>query len=242
LRSGSREPKILVANRDLVLPGQPLAVGSIRPGDYVYVDRKGVLRSTKVGLADIREGEIRVVPLAGSYIPREGDLVVGTVSRVAGNTILVNINSAYPGVIIPPRGLRGRARAKYNLAPGDLVLAKVKAFDGVSSPLLSIDGEGLGKLIGGRVYMINPTRVPRVIGKRQSMLMLLKSKLGPDIVVGQNGVIWFKPKSFEHALLMERVLRKIERESHVSGLSDRVLRLIEGFEAPGTQSDETGEV
>ena len=242
MKPGRNEPKILVANRDLVLPGQALAVGPIRPGDYVYVDKRGVLRSTKVGLADIREGEIRVVPLAGSYIPREGDLVVGTVSKVAGNTILVNINSAYPGVIIPPRGLRGRARAKYNLSPGDLVLAKVKAFDGVSSPLLSIEGEGLGKLVGGRVYMINPTRVPRVIGKRQSMLMLLKSKLGPEIIVGQNGVIWYNPKSLKHALLMEQVLAKIERESHVSGLSDRVLRLIESSGILDSQGSEAGEV
>ncbi len=222
-----KEPKILVANRDLVLPGQALAVGPVKPGDYVYVDKKGVLRSTKVGLADIKDDEIRVVPLAGGYIPREGDLVIGTVSKVAGNTILVNINSAYMGIIIPPRGLRGASRAKYNLSPGDVVLAKVKAFNGASTPLLSIEGEGLGKLQGGRIYVINPTRVPRVIGKRQSMLMLLRDKLGPDIIVGQNGVIWFNPRSLRHALLFEKILQKIEREAHVSGLSDRVLQLIE---------------
>ncbi len=218
------ESVILVKNREVVVPGQPLAKGRFKLGRDVYRDDSGIIRAKKLGLADIKEDTVSVVPLSGVYIPKEGDIVIGVVSRISGSTIIVDIRSPYQGVIPIPRG-RATERVdmrKYNLKLGDVILAKVKAFDGSSSLLLTIDMEGLGKLEGGYILEVEPAKVPRVIGKRQSMLTILKEKTRSDIIVGNNGRIWVRSPSLKELLALEKALRKIETESHVSGLSDRV--------------------
>ncbi len=218
------ESVILVKNREVVIPGQALAKGRFKLGKDVYRDDSGFIRAKKLGLADIKEDTVSVVPLSGVYIPREGDIVIGIVSRISGSTIIVDIRSPYQGVIPIPRG-RATERVdmrKYNLKLGDVILAKVKAFDGSSSLLLTIDMEGLGKLEGGYILEVEPAKVPRVIGKRQSMLTILKEKTRSDIIVGNNGRIWVRSPSLKELLALEKALRKIETESHVSGLSDRV--------------------
>ncbi len=219
---------VLVKNREVVIPGQPLARGRFKLGRDVYRDESGIIRAKKLGLADIKDDTISVVPLSGVYIPREGDIVIGIVSRISGSTIMVDIRSPYQGVIPIPRG-RATERVdmrKYNLKMGDVILAKVKAFDGSSSLLLTIDMEGLGKLEGGYLLEVEPAKVPRVIGKRQSMLTILKEKTHSDIIVGNNGRIWVRSPSLKELLALEKALKKIETESHVSGLSDRVSSLL----------------
>lgn len=222
------ESVILVKSREVVTPGQPLARGKIKPGINVYRDPSGVIRAKKLGLAEIKEDIVSVIPLSGIYIPKEGDIVIGIVLRMSGSSILVDIRAPYQGVIPIPRG-RAVERvdmSKYRLDMGDVILAKVKAFDGTSSLLLTIDMEGLGKLEGGYLLEVEPAKVPRVIGKRQSMLTLLKEKTRSDIIVGDNGRIWVKPPSLKELLALKKALRKIERESHISGLSDRISLLL----------------
>ncbi|MDK2384531.1 MAG: exosome complex RNA-binding protein Rrp4 [Candidatus Korarchaeota archaeon] len=218
------ESAILVKNREVVVPGQPLAKGRFKLGRDVYRDESGIIRAKKLGLADIKEDTVSVVPLSGVYIPKEGDIVIGIISRISGSTIIVDIRSPYQGVIPIPRG-RATERVdmrKYDLKLGDVILAKVKAFDGSSSLLLTIDMEGLGKLEGGYILEVEPAKVPRLIGKRQSMVTLLKEKTVSDIIVGNNGRIWVRSPSLKELLALEKALRKIEAESHVSGLSDRI--------------------
>ena len=54
------------------------------------------------------------------------------------------------------------------------------------------------------------------------MLTILREKTRSEIIVGNNGRIWVKTPSLKELLALEKALRKIEMESHVSGLSDRV--------------------
>ncbi|MEM2907496.1 MAG: KH domain-containing protein, partial [Candidatus Odinarchaeota archaeon] len=88
------------------------------------------------------------------------------------------------------------------------------------------DEEGLGKLAGGRIIKIHPTRIPRVIGKKGSMIKLLKDEITDKIKIGQNGIIWFSTESDIVEDILLTVLKKIEREAHTSGLTDRVKELI----------------
>jgi len=218
------EGMLLVKNREVVVPGQALAKGKFKPGKDVYIDNSGVLRAKKLGLADIKDNTISVVPLSGVYIPKEGDIIIGIISKISGSTIIVDIRSPYQGAIPIPRG-RAVERvdmSKYDLHLGDVILAKVKTFDGSSSLLLTIDMEGLGKLEEGFILEVEPAKVPRVIGKRQSMLSILREKTKSEIIVGNNGRIWVKSPSLKELLALKKALRKIETESHVSGLSDRI--------------------
>ena len=72
---------------------------------------------------------------------------------------------------------------------------------------------------------ITPARVPRLIGRKGSMINMLKSELQTDIVVGQNGVVWLKGKPDRVDIAIDAI-RQIEREAHTSGLTDRVRETI----------------
>jgi len=222
------ERVVLVRDREVVVPGQPLAKGRFRLGREVYVDEAGVIRSKKLGLAEFKDDEVSVVPLAGAYMPKEEDIVIGVVVKISGSTMLVDIRSPYQGAIPIPRSRIAERvdMRKYDLKVGDVILAKVRSFDGASSLILTIDSEGLGKLEGGYLLEINPAKVPRVIGKRQSMLSILKEKTRSEIIVANNGRVWVKPPSVKELVALEKALRKIEEESHVAGLSDRVTSLL----------------
>jgi len=87
-------------------------------------------------------------------------------------------------------------------------------------------GPMLKKLEGGRLIKINPTKVPRVIGKKASMITMIKEKTDCQILVGQNGLIWLKgdPKG---EILAVNAIKKIEKESHLNGLTEGIERFID---------------
>ena len=110
---------------------------------------------------------------------------------------------------------------------GDLVVAKVIAFDLTRDPLLTIKESRLGKVTKGTLVEITPTKVPRVIGKKGSMLKILKDYLNVEVVVGKNGRILVIGEEGEREAIAALAIKKIEREAHVSGLTERIKRFIE---------------
>ena len=235
-KSASSKAEFFVKDRELVLPGQALAKGSLKPDKGVYVDEEGVVRSYMVGLVEISNERVGVIPLRGGYVPKAGDLVIARIEKMSQRIIFADINSYCKAIMIVPRpeprrgGRRHSLLAKYEaLAPGDVVLAKIMSYDGVSNPLLSIKGEGLGKLVGGSLIMIEPSKVPRALGKRQSMLQVLKQKAKCDIIIAQNGIVWINSNDPKVIGAIEKALRKIERESHLSGLTERIGQLLDSL-------------
>jgi len=109
---------------------------------------------------------------------------------------------------------------------GDLVLAKVVAYDRTQDPLLTVREEGLGKITRGQITEITPTKIPRVIGRKGSMISMLKKETGCQIAVGQNGLILVKGNTPEDERLAIMAIRKIEQEAHTRGLTDRVTEMI----------------
>ncbi len=110
---------------------------------------------------------------------------------------------------------------------GDLVIAQVIAFDRTRDPLLTTKGRGLGKMTSGHVAKISPTKIPRIIGKKGSMITMLKKETGTDIIPGQNGVILATGGSPDQERIAVEALYMIEREAHTTGLTDRVKAMIE---------------
>ena len=86
---------------------------------------------------------------------------------------------------------------------------------------LTMKGPGLRKLGEGRILRMDPNKVPRLIGKAASMINLLKETTGCRISAGQNGVIWVQGAPGPE-LVAVKAIRKIEAESHIPGLTDRV--------------------
>ena len=74
--------------------------------------------------------------------------------------------------------------------------------------------------------MINPQKVPRIIGKEGSMVMMIKEATGCDITVGQNGWVWIEGEPEQEVIAVDAI-KKIEEQSHTSGLTDNIKDYLE---------------
>src|SRR6266705_3350248 len=107
-----------------------------------------------------------------------------------------------------------------------MILAQILAFDRTRDPLLTIKGPGLGKVTTGRVVEISASKIPRLIGRKGSMISMLKHETGCQITVGQNGIalVWGKTPDAER--LAVEAIYMVEREAHTRGLTDRIREMI----------------
>ena len=222
---------LFVKSRQLVIPGDLLAKGEYAAGENVYKERDGFYAS-KVGLVVFENQVIRVIAIEGGYLPSANDLVVGKVVNVGLSEWVVDINSPYRGVLFVSQTSRRSFDSRRDdltgiLDVGDVIIAKVLEFDRTRDPRITIRGRGLGKVTSGYMVKVTPTKIPRLIGKRGSMINLIKSMTGCQITVGQNGFILVKGKRVEDEALAVEVIRMIERDAHTSGLTDRVGEFIE---------------
>ncbi|MEM4725115.1 MAG: exosome complex RNA-binding protein Rrp4 [Candidatus Hadarchaeum sp.] len=222
---------IHVQNREIVVPGQLIA-----EGDYKHLEgsyREGSkIYSAVVGLADVKGDRVRVIPLQGRYIPHVGDLVIGVVIDNHSSGWILDINSPYTANLFVSElvhrkvDLNKEDISKF-LSIGDVVLASVKEVDEYMRVLLETPGRGMGKIKGGKLVEISPAKIPRVLGRKGSMLKVIESKTGCTLAVGQNGriIIWGDDPEMVN-LAVEAILM-IEREAHTSGLTDRVSLMLE---------------
>ncbi len=215
-------------NNQIVSPGELLAEGDYLSGEGSFKEDNKIYSSI-LGLAVLKGKIISVIPLQGPYYPKVGDIVIGKVLNSSPAGMRVDINSLYSAAIFPSsmneKGPRSREKfVQFDV--GENLIAKIISFDRTHDPILTIDEVGLGKLVGGRIIKIHPTKVPRVIGKKGSMIKLLKEELTDKIKIGQNGIVWFSTNSDAIEDILVAVLRKIEREAHTSGLTDRVKETI----------------
>jgi len=213
--------------REVVVPGQLLAEGRYRPSVGTYDDGERIFAAV-VGLAELRGNTVKVVPLEGVYIPREGDLVLGTITIVAGNNWKIDIGGPYQASLHANNALRRPYDddiSRY-MDIGDVVTAEVIAFDRVSGPYLSMKGRGLRKLTDGMILRVSPAKIPRIIGRRGSMINMVNNQLQIQTVVGQNGRIWIKAPNIPILRLAIKAFRMIEDEAHTSKLTDRVNQML----------------
>ena len=58
------------------------------------------------------------------------------------------------------------------------------------------------------------------------MISMIKQETGCQIILGLNGMILVTGKNLEDEDLAIKAIRKIEEESHTSGLTDRITQLL----------------
>lgn len=228
--------EFLVEKYQLVTPGDKLATGKFKQGFGVFKERTSDNHydyfSTLLGLVSLRGQTVSVIPLEGSYIPLENDLVIGIVSVVGSRSWIVDIRGPYMGVLALNNVLDRDFRPGPNFSPdkylnlGEIVLAKVISFDRTRDPVLTMHNRGLKKLTSGRLIEVDPVKVPRIIGKSGSMISMIKDATKSQIYVGQNGRILINAPDFETEQLIIECIDKIQMESHVSGLTDRIKGLL----------------
>ena len=212
---------IYVENKDLVIPGQVLADDEYYSGRGTFKEN-GKVCSSLMGLVSLRNKKLRVIPLKSKYVPKKGDVVIGKISDVRFSMWNVDINSPYSG-ILPAFEVFGREKKELNKVfdIGDVLFLRVVDVDEIKKAKLGLKGRGMGKFKGGIIVDIAPTKVPRLIGKKGSMINMIKDKTNCKIVVGQNGLVWVKgDKDMEQ--LTKNIIHLIEAEAHTSGLTNKI--------------------
>lgn len=229
---------ILIKDREVVTPGDVIAEGDFALGLNVYRREKKII-SQVIGLVSINDNQIGVVSLKGKYLPRVGDLVIGKVIDVSLNAWTVDIASPYPGILKTSTSLEKkfdpvREQTRNLFETGDVIVAKIFSFDRTRDPTLTLRSDSrsssnpyLGKLIGGRIIDVSPSKIPRLIGRRGSMISTIKHYTNCKMIVGQNGRVWFKGNTFDDEFLVLQAIEKISKEAHTTGLTDRIKEFLE---------------
>ncbi len=230
-------------SRDIVVPGEILTEDTKNylpgRGTIFNKDRTKII-SLNIGLKQVKRNYINVIPLRGFYTPRPGDKIIALVTDKNPVKYICDINAKDKGILKPkntvargkPRGYRGGApdrqdnsTVKYNI--GDILIVKVLSADRLNKPELTTVGKYLGKRHDGLVITIDTPKIPRVIGRSGSMIKMLKNLTKSNIFVTQNGRIWLKSEDIAYERLLIDAIRKIEKEAHTVGLTDRMSEYIE---------------
>lgn len=228
----------------MVAPGEILAEGKYVSGENIHQEADKLF-SSKVGVVDIDGDKLVIVPLKGCYIPHVDDIVVGRIVDILMSGWMVDIGAPYPA-LLPASETSGHSarapRPRMDLSKmfdvGDLVVSKVLAFDRTRDPLVSAKGPGLGRVSSGRIVKISPAKIPRLIGKKGSMISILKKETGAHIMVGQNGTVLISAKYPDSENMAIQAIRMIEREAHTQGLTDRIQALLNA-EKKGEKNEST---
>jgi exosome complex component RRP4 len=215
--------------RKYVVPGDLIEEGNYRVlTNAIKVGNK--IYSTKIGLAEIMEGKIKVIPLRGPYVPKVDDMVIGIIVDYAPLAWAVDINS-YFEAFLPAQNVFGKGfnhevhdlTQKFKL--GDLIAAKIVSFERGRDPMLTVSGPGLGKITRGELVRISPVKVPRLIGRKGSMSKIIEQATKCSLLIGQNGLVIVSgpPEGVVKAI---KAIKLVEAEAHLSGLTQNIQNIL----------------
>jgi len=209
--------------RKVVIPGEVIISGEdFLPGEGTRRSGDDIL-ANKYGLAEKIGRVVKIIPLSGAFIPRRNNVILGRVVDFTHNGWLIDVDaagSAFMPIAESPRFINKSEMSSF-LGIGDMVSAKIWSVNGKAIDL-SLKGKGLGKLEGGYVFKINPSRVPRVIGREGSMVNLIKDKTGCNITIGQNGWIWINSDNVDGIIKARKAIEFITERVHIDGLTDKM--------------------
>ena len=216
--------------KQLVTPGELLAEGEYIAGENTYKEENKIFAS-RIGLVDLNNKNVSLVALRAFYYPKVGDMVIGTVKEVGFNGWTIDIKAPYVALLRASDVLSRPFKPQNDelsqvLNAGDLIVAKIASHDRAHDPQLTVAEPGLGKITRGQLVKVTPTKIPRVIGRKGSMISMIKKETGCQIILGLNGVILVTGKNPEDEDLALMAIRKIDEESHTSGLTDRITQLL----------------
>ena len=213
-------------SRSLVLPGDILETKS-KPGWGIFRS-EGIVHSSVLGYSSDRSGYVNVNPITGRYNPKVGDKIVAICVETGPSVWRMDIGSSFNSTLHHsesgwkvPFGDTARF-----LAIGDAIWAEVFMVDAAGSHQISLKKDDCRKLYSGTVVKLDPTNVPRVIGKQGSMITTIREKTQTRIQIGQNGYIWIDGKG-EDIALAQKAVETINRESTSKGLTKKIEKLLE---------------
>ena len=217
--------------RKYVIPGDVITTGPYRPEQNVILEGNRIIATT-IGISEIYDDSVKVIPLTGKYIPKINDLVIGKVISHSSLSWELDINSCYVG-FLPATDVFGRDFSAHadeltsKLKTGDLVAARIANFDRTRDPLLTISDRDLGKIDSGDLVKISSSKVPRLIGKRGTMIQTIEMATNAAITIGQNGWVVVSCEDTEGLLKAKKAIQMVDEQAHVANLTDQVKEMLE---------------
>mgnify|MGYP002624247030 CR=1 FL=1 len=217
--------------RKQVIPGDVITTGPFRPDQNTTLDGNRIIATT-IGISEIYDDTVRVIPLTGMYYPKINDLVIGKVVSHTSLSWELDINSCYVG-FLPAQDVFGRDFSAHaneltsKLDKGDLVAARIANFDRTRDPLVTISDRELGKIDSGELVSISSSKVPRLIGKRGTMIQTIEMATGATITIGQNGWVVVSCENPDGLLKAKKAIQMIEEQAHIANLTDRIKSMLE---------------
>ncbi|MBU0629225.1 MAG: exosome complex protein Rrp4 [Nanoarchaeota archaeon] len=221
---------VLVNEKDIVVPGETLAEGMDNlPGEGTYRQGEKILAG-RLGLAHIDGRAVKLIPLSGKYNPKRGDTIICKVTDINFSGWRVDTNSAYSAMLSMKDATSDYIQKGADLTQyyslGEYMVASIVNVTSQKLIDVTMKGPGLHKLKGGRMLEVSPYKVPRIIGKQGSMVSMIKTATNCRIIVGQNGLVWIQGEP-DKELLVVRAIKKIEEDSHLSGLTENIKKFLE---------------
>ena len=217
--------------RKYVIPGDVITTGPFRPEQNVILEGEKII-STTIGISEIYEDTVRVITLTGKYIPKIDDLVIGKINSHTSLSWELDINSCYVG-FLPAQDVFGRDFSAHadelatKLKTGDLVAARIANFDRTRDPLVTISDRDLGAIDSGDLVNISSSKVPRLIGKRGSMIQMIEMATNAAVTIGQNGWVVVSCETPEGLLKAKKAIEMVDQKAHVANLTDQIKEMLE---------------
>ncbi len=194
--------------KKLVTPGEVLSDKPLRIDNSLVEEGKTI--STIMGMYDDQTSSL--IPIEGLWYPRPGEKVIGVIEEARLNTCNVALNAPYKGIII-------LKFSEVNMVNNDIIEATVKELDKTGTIVLSRPKV----LYGGKIMAVKPSKVPRILGKENTMITQVSQSTKASISVGMNGLVWVKGGDVD---LATKAINQIVEEAHVSGLTDRIAAML----------------
>lgn len=191
----------------IVLPGELLLDKVTKLGTNVFTKDNNVYSSV-LGIYNGSNDYISVIPLNGPYVPEINDAIVCVVKNVTNNGYIVDVNS-HTNCFLP------KSLITRELKIGQILFARVKAV--VDNDVTELDNVNILPL--GNIISVSSVKIPRIIGKNDSMLNVLKTHTQSNILVGKNGWIWFISKKEN---LLKNAINTIIENSQKSNLTNTI--------------------
>ncbi len=201
-----------MSDKKIVIPGELITDQLKKLGSNVYLENNKIYSSV-IGLLSDSSNIVSVIPLNGPYTPLEGDGIIAVVKDEVLNGYILEYNSFDDCFLT-------KSSINKELAIGTVIFLRIKKITDNGS----LEFDNINILPKAKVFQTSPVKIPRLIGKNESMLNLFKEYLGGNIVIGKNGWVWYNSVNI---FLAERAFSLVVKNSQKSNLTNSVKEFFE---------------
>lgn len=216
-----------MSQNNYVIPGDVITSGQFIAEQNVVQNGDDFL-STTIGISQVIDNAVSVMPLTGFYIPQPDDLIVGKVVSHSSLSWEIDINSYRMG-ILPATDIFGRnySAARDDMSSkfvtGDVILARIADANESRDPILTVQGDSeLGKNESGQLIKVSISKITNLLKNDDSILSDIMQNTNSTITVGQNGVLLVQCENESDFKKISEISNLIEIRSHHSDLPKRI--------------------